>query len=247
MRFQRSFAFGFLFVALLFTEGCSVSIKGLRTDPAFTYAALHEGRMAVGGVISSSGKVSRRDQTRYERIVAREMAEKRPGLKVSGSADLRRRLGKAKYTKLLAEYEELGGLSHKHIGVLSKKIKRTDYLVFAVIEGDRTEYDRSETSSSYEHGVYTPGGVTTTATRTVEVEIRVYDLALQRNVWIGTIKKRTTNSRRFIRENSLVALAKAVTNNRAKTYSFPKAPSLAKALAGVFSAFADHMPKHPRA
>jgi hypothetical protein len=243
MRVSRLSAVCLGFVLLFVLEGCTTTVSGMRRDPTFTYAALKQSKLAVGGITTSKGELFGKEQASVRQNVARQIAQVRPDLKVDKSATVRRRLSSAAFDKLLAEYAALGGLSYPHLEMLRKKLGRSQYLLFANIEADRTRFAVKPTRAKEVNGVITPALVVTSAERTLKVRVQVYDLRMARMVWTGTIRQGTKKERRHIREDAIATQGKKADQmKQPKTYAYPESPTIDDALAGVFKTVAQHMP-----
>ncbi len=250
---MKSFHRVFASMALgLLLAGCATKITGLKQSPSFTYAAVHGGKLAIGGVAAAFDTLDEGRRTSYANVMRNALLEERKDYEIAPVGTLMNRLGRTQYQGLISEMQSTGMLSDRSVSNLKAKLAGIRYAAFSRIENDEVHTDRSESSSTDKNGNIVPGTekVTSSTTRTVSASMHVYDLQTGELAFTGTVTKSLSDSRSYAkeREMGLVTVIKAIKgsdgqNSQDTQYPYPNAPDTGKVLARVFAGFGENLPK----
>jgi len=236
-------------IALIAFSGCATKVTGLKKSNAFNYNNVKLGRIAVGGVTSAVERLNSREQTTYGNLLKAQILEERGSLSVASVGVLKKKLGKRRYNELMSEYEELGTVGPEWYSTLNNKIKRQRFLIFARIENNDVDQDRTENTQYDSNGNPDYTNIVSKTSRAITASIQVLDLKNQEVAWSGTITKTLSNSRNYRRreEMGIVKLVKAIKGTQAQSkdakYPFPAAPKTKNVLARLFMGFGENLPE----
>lgn len=237
----------------LIVASCATHVEGLKTDPSFTYAAVVSNNLMVGGVTSALTTLPPAERNRSGGILRREFLDEREDIRVLPAGTLAQSLGTDAYNALLDDYRLYGQLSETRLGDLRNKVKDARYLIFARIESDEIENERTESSVYDKKGkvVEDKKKIKLCTKRTVSASMNIYDLTTGIQAWSGTVEKYDSRSREFeTSEYEWTAdlaevIMEGVTGEdieRSKP-GFPAPPSMDKMMARVFEGFAENLPE----
>lgn len=196
---------GLWLVLMLAAVGCSTYERSYSfasppklvfKDTNFVYAALSEGRLAVGAVTQAGVE----DYYAADPIARRlyEMVSQRwPDFKILTVQDTERHLGKLKYRQMIRDFREDGVLKPEQVKTLQPLAAEARYLLLMDV---REEEDRSKNSFSaftsnetdFITGKETGSEVTEykvrkSSKRSMRALFIIYDLQTCRHVWIATV------------------------------------------------------------
>ena len=216
-------------------------VIGLYRHSSFTYPAVVEGKMGVGGV-TSFGPLSDTDRLQYTALLRTSFLVDRPRFQMIPASGGLVRLDTAAYNAMLDEYRSDGQLSEVRLDALSTNVKDCRYLVFARIETDRVSQSSSSEPVKNENGEST-GSVTTrlSTTRVASVFLSIYDLRMRILAWSGTIEERVSRSSNYSGEerNFWEGVVEALLE---LDPDYPAPARLGEVLKSVFDGFAENMP-----
>ncbi len=242
-----------LCATVLFFNGCSTPVTGLKQDPSFNLATATTGGIAVGGVGHAVKPYDVPQMSRYSDLLTRVLDERCKHLRIQPVSAVFGPLGLEAYGKLLREYQMYGHLGPEHIKSLNSMPRQFRYLVMARVIRDQTEQERSQ------RDVWKDGKkkddwteITLSTEREVTGAFEIYDLQQGMLVWSGEISKSDSRSTSFTREDAdweaelIGATVGAVLSQATggKTHDgYPTAPAFDKLLERVFRGFAENIPK----
>lgn len=219
--------------------GCSPKIVGLRKDPSFTYSAINEGQIIIGGVASiAEGEFTDSDRSSASELMKNQLVEKIKGARVSSAGQLINSMGKDPYSKMMEEYKSSGEISAAILNDLRTKVPTTRYLVLSRIEFDHVDKSRD----------YSEAHVIAQVRRTVTAKMDVYDLRSGTNVWSGSLSNPSYRMASYQpkKDSLLLAVVKAAASVRETEdtkYPYPSTPRLSECLEEAYSAFAKNFPE----
>lgn len=232
---------------------CATHVEGLKADPSFTYAAVVSNNLLAGGVTSALTTLPPAERNRLGGILRREFLDEREDIRVLPAGTLARSLGTDAYDALLDDYRLYGQLSETQLGDLRNKVTEARYLIFARIESDEIENERTESSVYDKKGkrIEDKKKIKLCTKRTVSASMNIYDLTTDIQAWSGTVEKYDSRSREF--ETSeyewIDVLADVILEgvtgedvDRSQP-GFPAPPSMDKLIARIFKGFAENLPE----
>ncbi len=244
------------FIVLLSTlliTSCATKVHGLRKTADFTYTNVQTERLTIAGIVHTGENWDYKKQISTANQFRVELQEKRRDLLVDNASPLIKKIGRGLYREILREIEEDGILSEKSLTILGQNITKRRYLVFARIESDIIENDRTESAITNAEGKETGDrNLTTTTKRSMDINFSVYDIRNKYLAWNGIIKKSDRNDLEYtIRKrdgvDKIIDLVSAFsskknTESMNKKYPFPKTPVDRDILAYAFRGFAENLP-----
>lgn len=239
-----------VFFAVALT-GCATKIAGLKQSPTFTFPAIAQGKMAVGGVAAASALLDEGKRTSYANLLRTELLEERKEYNIAPVGNVVNRLGRQQYQTMISELANTGTIGDQSLSALRSKMADTRYVTFALIEHDEVTNDRRENHSTDKDGRVVAGSekVVASAQRNVTASLHVYDLKSGEVAFTGAVTKSLSDSRQYDKENDsgLVSVIKAIKGDASAPvdakYPYPAAPDTMKVLAKVFSGFGENLPK----
>jgi len=230
-----------------------VSVQGLYRDPSFTYASVQQHNIGVVGVVSVPRKLSHREQTACAGLLHAALVEKYPGMDIMPAGDAVRAIGVSSYRKMMRYYRENGVVQSRYLAALQRHVTHMRYLVFARILEDRVTHSRQ----TYEQP-HNTDEIDFRTTLSLTVHLDVYDVALRRIVWSGSVANSTSHansykvaSMRSYRHESLnreiVQDVASVVSRQAveHQHEYPSVPSFKGFMQTVFAELLTRFPKHP--
>ncbi len=122
---------------------CVAPVLGLRQDPSFTFPALLNGRIVVGGVVSRVDEPPDAELRDWEAALVAAIAGERPAFVVQPGPTLAARLGTEVYRTMLGGYRRDGVIEQPDLERLKREARDLGrYVVFARIEAERIERRR---------------------------------------------------------------------------------------------------------
>ena len=199
----------YIALLMLLLYGCTVSHTDIDFihKEGFAYEALVAGGLAVGGVVSTVDRLDEETRVRYAEILRKGIAEGCAELEVYPVEEVLKPPGDAYYTYVIDEYRRTGNLSHRTLGILHKLIPVSRYIVLArIVENtvteQRNEYteDLGEDYETIEDSKDKKGRVSEevivwvelSTTRSMTVEIDLFDISKKRRVLNTVIKDKVT-------------------------------------------------------
>lgn len=230
------------------TIGCATKALGVKADSSFTFSAITDGKMAVGGVVSLSAS-SEGDETSFANLLRTQLLEQREQYTVNPAGAVANKVGNDEYKKMLDNYRNNGALSDAEIKTLGSKLQGTRYVIFSRIESDDTTRNRSENVTKDKNGKTTGRKIKSETKRDVMASFNVYDLSKGTSAWSGTMKTSDKKNKTYDVSSldTIVDLVSVVKNGQAKSsddkYPFPEPPALNDLLSDIFKGFAKELPK----
>lgn len=238
--------------------GCATEAKLLRSDPAFTAAALSRGGLAVVSVV----KKEEVEQVRPPLIAAlmRKLSQARPDLRLVDADRVAEALGTIRYRRLLNAYQARGSLDSAEVRALADAVGgAARYGVLGRVTHDalRTSERGISPEDSSRYRFFSTRLVTG---RDARVDMQVYDLAkgtlVYRAEYAGSAEDErparyglegggaTAGSGVTIGAGSRDAAPPGVPDSLAEQWGrYPEAPTLARSLEEAFRAFARDLPR----
>ncbi len=247
---RRAAGFGFistLITALTLHAGCASESDILRSDPGLRASDLHDGKIAVLGVV----KYQEPDQIRPPLIamLQRTLAEERRDIPLVPADSVRDALGAERYRKTLLEYEYQGSLDEAALRDLAGSLRGVRFLVMARVDKDRTRYSTRGRADA-DTGSMRPDFAMGVTGRDARVTVHLYDLVRGTLVFAARYMGSSEESRpvRVPASGSPAGSGVRVDVGAAtspENEGYPGAPELALALEGPFRAFARALPGAP--
>ena len=236
-----------LLVSALFT-GCATKALGVKADSSFTFSAITDGKMAVGGVVSLSTS-NDGDETSFANLLRTQLLEYREKYTVNPAGAVANKVGNDEYKKILDNYRNNGVLSDAEIKTIGSKLQGTRYVIFARIESDDTTRNRSENLTKDKNGKVVSRKINAETKRDVMASFNVYDLNKGVPAWSGTMKTSDKKSKSYDVSgvDTIIDIVNVVKNGQAKSasdkYPFPEPAPINDLLADIFKGFAKELPK----
>ncbi len=227
---------------------CATKIKGLQHDPSFNYGSIVDSNMVVVGVTSDLYPLKINDITAFSRILQRSFLEQRKMYRIADAGVVIKSLGKKKYLAMLKEFNDFGVLDKKWLSRIKSKLKDTKYAVIARIEEDvvkkkrsrKREYDKDDKKKVVGEKI------TSAVSRSMTVQLNIYDLETFDMVWGGAVSKVGSNSHVYNindKADKVVAIIGQILDREEKLYPYPAIPSQKKVLRRIFYGFGENLPK----
>jgi hypothetical protein len=238
------FVFVFCVVSGFTFVSCATKAIGVRQDSSFKKEAVVQGKMAVGGVVSSK-PVSDEEMTSYANSLKDQIQEKRDDYSVSPSGVVADKLGSEGYKSMLGEYKEKGVLGDESLKKLAESVGGIQYIIFARIDMDSIEKKLVNKSKKDKDGKVISSSVSATISRKISVSFNVYDTGRGISAWSGTLETTKKSSREHSTGINVVDVINAVKSvgSGKDRFTYPDPPDIKKLLAKNFKGFAKQLPK----
>ena len=252
-----------LFLITIALAGCKTQIAHLQQDPSFTYEAMTQHQLVVGGVVSMvDPEQSVLERVRLGEMLSRAFKAERGELQLISSGYLLKKLGSQDLAILQDSYQFTGTVEPSDVEHIRQLIPDARFLILCRIESNHISQDHQKTETpvadsaedekkgEYEH---LRVEVTLTTSREVSASLLIYDLELQRQVWSGFLKQTKSNKNSSSNtidndqnwvEQIVGSMFEAMINQ--DDMSYPEAPSVDRVLEGIFEGFAENMPERRR-
>lgn len=234
-------------VIIMLVIGCTTmktlfraKVSGLVKDPSFTYQAVVNGKMAVGGVVSSISQLNNSQRNNYANVLRSQFINERETFQVAPVSSVINALGQEEYGQMLNDYKNSGGIDDSWLKKLSIKVKAR-YVIFTSIQSDDVENTRERLG----------GKVVSRSIRRVSATMNIYDLQQKYAAWSGTVNQQKTRESKYDeqKESDLIVLIKVI-KGATKTqksdddlYPYPQPPRSNEVVARVFEGFGENMPE----
>jgi hypothetical protein len=216
---------------------CQTYVSNLAVDPSFTYQAMIEAGMVVGGVSSDLEELGENRADRYAGEIKMAVKKERPELVVIGAGSLRKKMGSAAYHAMMMEWTDVLDISKQSIAAIKKAMPNVKYTSFARIEETSTRVSDTE-NPIYENKNDKKKliGVThnLAAMREMKVTYNVYELSSGAKVWSGIVP---------ITETESTTQWHMYGGPKTYTLEYPKFPSVEEAFVTASRGFAENLPK----
>lgn len=252
-----------LFLITIALVGCKTQIAHLQKDPSFTYVAMTQHQLVVGGVVSMvDPEQPLLERVRLGEMLARAFKEERRELRFISTGLLQKKLGSENLAKLQDDYQSTGTIEAMDVEQIRQLIPDARFLILCRIESNHVSQDRRETETKvadsaedekkgeYEH---LRVEVTLTTSRGISASLLIYDMEQQRLVWSGFLNQSKSNSNsesniidddQHWAEQIIGSFIDSMIDQDDLTY--PEAPSVDRVLEEVFEGFAENMPEKRR-
>jgi hypothetical protein len=247
-RFRRSLLMRILALGLCAAAACQTRVKGLATDPSFTYEAVVSGKMAIGGVTSALTKMPEEERNRYADMMRMSFLEKRETFTIVPAGFVAHFMGHPEYRHMLDEYRTYGRLSDSLKEKVGARFTIARYIAFARIERDNISRSRTEETHDASGEELEKKKTIMETTRSTEVSLNIYDLQTGVKVWSGAVEEYAVRKNEYVENKEskffLIALFEAIIDAIFETPpEYPDPPSLDELLGRVFSGFARYLPE----
>ncbi|MBI4042327.1 MAG: hypothetical protein HY391_02515 [Deltaproteobacteria bacterium] len=243
---MRQMILGSLIFLALFLSSCATKVLGLKQSSNFTYSAIMDGKIVVGGVTSALGPLEEGKSVSLANLLRTSILEERKSFSVGSVGGVMNRLGSPLYLQISNEFRMNAELSDESQKRLSKVFSDYRFVVFARIEEDEVTQNRREESTTNDKGE-TLEKVIATSTRTITALLTVYDLRLNEIAWSGSISKNGMNQNEYKKAMGLIMVIEVIKGGPETTddrmYPYPKPPADTELLERIFEGFAENLPK----
>ncbi len=220
---------------------CTTRLLYVEQDPGFTYSALADAGLGIGGVTSLvSGDQSRMEiSSQMASMLRRALMEKRRDVNVVPWGEIRRRLGDEEMSAGLQSFEEFGGLAGQRLSRWDARLQGSPrYLVLARVEEDTTSIDESDHEEMIDdERIIT--GVEINATRSVTVAFSIYDIPSGIRVWRADIEGELKNTRVHEDHDTVETIVEIIVGESREP---PDPPNSEAVIKNIFDRFAREIP-----
>lgn len=243
----------FVFVHLA-VVGCSFlnslskpGVMGLHKDHDFTYQAILDGGMAIGGVSSTAMHEQIDDSTSgvlSERLRS-ELSMQRETYSISPVSVFRDSLGQEGYRALLDDYQINESLDSLWLEKISSKMQ-SRYMILVLLRANmliRNRMDISKKEEEYKK-------IRSESERRIRMLMHVYDLHKKCIAWSGEFLVSKKNQKEYGGKRKKSRFQKIIDSmighieSEDELYPYPDPPSLEEVACSVFNGFGQHMPEN---
>ncbi len=220
----------FIIVVVLCAGACTTRLLYVEQDPGFTYSALADAGLGIGGVTSLvSGDQSRMEiSSQMASRLRRALMEKRRDINVVPWGEIRRRLGDEEMSAGLQSFEEFGGLAGQRLSRWDARLQGSPrYVVLARVEEDTTSIDGSDHKEKIN------------ATRSVTVAFSIYDIRSGIRVWRADIEGELKNTSVHKDHDTVEAILEIIVGESRPP---AKPPNSGAVIRDIFDRFAGEIP-----
>ena len=220
---------------------CTTRLLYVEQDPGFTYSALADAGLGIGGVTSLvSGDRSRMElSSQMASMLRRALMAKRRDVNVVPWGEIRRRLGDEEMSAGLQSFEEFGGLAGERLSSWDARLQGSPrYVVLARVEEDTTSIDESDHVEVID-GERIITGDEINATRSVTVAFSIYDIRSGIRVWRGDIEGELKNTSVHKDHDTVEAILEIIVGESRPP---AKPPNSGAVIRDIFDRFAAEIP-----
>lgn len=220
-------------IAVAALYSCQTYIPNLAVDPSFTYRAMTDTGMVIGGVSSDLEDLGDKRADRYAGELKTAIESKRPDLVVVDAPSLRNKMGSSTYQAMMDEWTAGLRISQPSITSIKKAVPNARYASFARVEQTSTRVSNTE-SPYYEKKQQAGVSHSLAAVREMKVTFTVYDLTSGTEVWNGVAPISETETRHQLHRFG---------GPTTYTLEYPDFPTEQEAFARAGRGFAENLPE----
>jgi len=249
-------------LSMFLLVACKTPVVGMQQHGSFTYEAVMQDQLVIGGVVSTMDELSGIERIRYGDMLARELVDEHNKIQIIPAGLVLKTMGAAWYQHWLDGYMLTGVVDSSDAVMIHRALPHARYLMLSRIEHheinqshSESETDVADSEEDRKKGEYefVRVNVSLNTSRQMGATLMIYDLHQGLLAWSGYIRNRDINSnsasRTFDkhnrwREELTAAFVDALIEENRNSY--PSPPSQEQVLRGIFAGFAEHMPEPVR-